>query len=128
MIEIHVDDIWRWCSEELNIYDGDVASKHWGKTKLKIYLEERENWTFWYYGWSYGWFSYVWLYECIGLPSMPKREIVARKCYIIILSMMSNLLTIGEMTSNLLFDRRDNCLLINSIICNDWWRIFDKKR
>ena len=31
------------------------------------------------YGLSYTWFAYVWLYEYIGLPSMPKREIVESK-------------------------------------------------
>ena len=41
--------------------------------------------------------------------------------------MMSNLLTIGETISNLLFARWDNYLLINAIIHDDWWRKFEKK-
>ena len=47
--------------------------------------------------------------------------------YIIILSMMSNLLTIGEIISNLLFVKWDTCLLINVIIRDDWWRKIEKK-
>ena len=47
--------------------------------------------------------------------------------YIIILSMISNLLTIGEMISHTVFDRWEPCLLINTIICNDWWRRFEKE-
>ena len=48
---------------------------------------------------------YMYVGMTIGFPSMPKREIVESKCYIIILSMMLNLLTDGEIISNLLFNR-----------------------